>query len=146
MRRQANECCDIQYVVGSIYVWLVWGFSSCLIVLWQRWLLYEMLIISYVERCSKPTAISLYDFCVFVIVPACHSGFLEGYFSTMISMLFVQKYYERLWNWLGGQIHRMIKKSKRVEGKRWRGRGGDKKGEELLSDGEKKVGQSGWGL
>lgn len=54
---------------------------------------YKMLIIiiviSHVEICSKPMAILLYDdFCVCVFamfVLACHSGFLEGfYFSMMI--------------------------------------------------------------
>ncbi len=54
-----------------------------------------MLIISYLEICSKPMAILLYDdFCVCVFamfVLACHSGFLEGYyFSMMICMLFVR--------------------------------------------------------
>lgn len=54
-----------------------------------------MLIISYVEICSKPMAILLYDdfcLCVFfaMFVLACHSGFLEGhYFSTIIRTLFV---------------------------------------------------------
>lgn len=54
-----------------------------------------MLIIRYVEICSKPMAILLYDFCVCVFtmsVLACHSGSLEGYyFSMMICMLFVWK-------------------------------------------------------
>lgn len=52
---------------------------------------YKMLIIiiSHVEICSKPMAILLYDdlcVCVFAMfVLACHSGFLEGfYFSMMI--------------------------------------------------------------
>lgn len=60
----------------------------------------KMLIISYVEICSKPMAILLYDdffffvcvcVCVFAMfVLACHSGFLEGYyFSMLICMLFV---------------------------------------------------------
>lgn len=69
--------------------------SNC--VVWQLLLLYKMLIISYVEICSKPMAILLYDdfsvcVCVFfsaMFVPAYHSGFLEGYyFSTMVRMLF----------------------------------------------------------
>lgn len=54
---------------------------------------YKMLIISYVEKCSKPMAILLYDdiFCVCVFamfVLACHSGFLEGYYFSM--MIFVR--------------------------------------------------------
>ena len=55
----------------------------------------KMLIISYVEICSKPMAILLYDdfffvcVCVFAtFLLACHSEFLEGYyFSMMICML-----------------------------------------------------------
>lgn len=49
-----------------------------------------MLIISYVEICSKPSAILLYNFvCVYfaMFVLACHGGFSEGYyFSTVVCM------------------------------------------------------------
>lgn len=49
------------------------GIFSCLIIVWQRWLLYKMLIISYVEICSKPMAILLYDdfLCVCVCFLPC---------------------------------------------------------------------------
>lgn len=47
-----------------------------------------------------------------MFVPACHSGFLEGhYFSMMICALFVWKNLRSLLNWQGGRIHGMLKEN-----------------------------------
>lgn len=90
-------------------------------------------------------AILLYDddddddfrVCVFrhVCVLACHSGFLEGYyFSMMIFVCFicVKKLRSLLYR-LGGRIHGMLKEQVEM-----RMRGGEGGGVVLLEDGERK--------
>lgn len=97
MKRQANECCDVVCVQKYLLMTSPGIFSRLIIVivLWQRWLLYEMLIISDVENmlkaqwpyCCMTIFIFISRVCVHVL--ACHSGFLEGYyFSMIIRMLF----------------------------------------------------------
>lgn len=110
-------------------------FSRLIIVMWQRWLLYKMLIISYVEICSKPMAILLYDdfcVCVFFFCHACHSGFLEGYyFSMMICMLFVWKIKVTSESAGWADVLGMFKGRKERRKERWRW-GGDKKAEGVV--------------
>lgn len=103
-----------------------------------------MLIISYVEICSKPMAILLYDdfFCACVFSPclylACHSGFLEGYyFSMMIFVCLCEKLRSLLY--LAGWADPQDVKGN-VERKVERGRV-----EELLERWRKKVGMADWG-
>lgn len=83
--------------------------------------------------------------CVFfaTFVPACHSGFSEGhYFSMMICTLFVRKNLRSLLNWRGGRIHGMLKENQtekdgdEEETGRLRG---------LMDEGRKKVGKAGLG-
>lgn len=78
-----------------------------------------------------------------MFVPACHSGFLEGhYFSMMICTLFVRKNLRSLLNWRGGRIHGMLKeKQKEKDGdeeETRRSRGVDGRW-------RKKVGKADWG-
>lgn len=84
----------------------------------------QILIISYVEICSKPMAILLYDdfyVCVFAMfVLACHSGFFWRDFIFL--WWFVCRLCEKLrslLNWLGGKIHSMVKEKGKV-GKIWK--------------------------
>lgn len=78
--------------------------------------------------------------CFAMFVLACHSGFLEGYyFSMLICMLFVWKI--EVTSELAGGGRSMGWGEPGNERWRW---GGDKRVEELSDDGERKLGKGGW--